>query len=76
MKLLTKAIISELPPIYATDALPLNDKIVICKFFSPDSYWSWYVFEGESVKDENGNETDDYELEWYMDMKMKWGISA
>lgn len=62
MKLLTKKIISALPHFYKTGDFPLNDKIVICKFFTPDSNWSWYVFEGEPVKDEGGKETGDFEF--------------
>lgn len=53
MKLLTKEIIEALPPIYATENIKLEDKIVICKFFSPVSNWTWYVFEGE--KQANGD---------------------
>lgn len=60
IKLLTKEIIKALPSIYATDKIPLENKLVICKFFTPDSNWSWYVFEGEPVKDEEEKETGDF----------------
>jgi len=51
MKLLTQEIILSLPAIYSTDAIPLEEKIVICKFFTPDSNWTWYVFEGEKMEE-------------------------
>jgi hypothetical protein len=47
MKLLTQAIKKALPLLYATDKIPLEEKIVICKFFMPGVDWTWYVFEGE-----------------------------
>jgi hypothetical protein len=43
MKLLTKKLIRKLPPLYATDNDP--DPMVICKFFCPDSDWTWYAIE-------------------------------
>jgi hypothetical protein len=44
MKLLTKALLRLIPPLYASgqDADPL----VVCKFFMPDAHWTWYVIEG------------------------------
>ncbi len=57
MKLLTAEIRKALPPVYSTDELPLEEKIVICKFFTPDANWTWYVFEGE--------ETDDGDFEFF-----------
>jgi len=47
MKLLTAQIKKALPKFYTTDHIPLEDKIVICKFFTPDANWTWFVFEGE-----------------------------
>ena len=47
MKLLTKKIIKALPPTMSTISTSLENNIVICKFFTPDSSWSWFVFEGE-----------------------------
>ena len=48
MKLLTQEIIKALLPFYITEKIPLKDRIVICKFFTPDSNWTWYVFEGQA----------------------------
>ena len=52
MKLLTQEIIKALPPFYTTEKTPLKDRIVICKFFTPDSNWTWYVFEGQTEEDD------------------------
>ena len=57
MKLLTKEIRKAIPPMYSQDGLG-GKAIVHCKFFTPDSSWSWYITEGEPVLDENNNETD------------------
>ena len=48
MRLLTKELRSKLPPLYATENT--KDPWVICKFFTPDSSWTWYAleFDGES----------------------------
>lgn len=62
MKLMTKAIIKNLPPTYKTDSKPLAQKKVIIKFFTPWTNYTWFVFEGDPVKDENGNLTGDWEF--------------
>src|SRR5579859_2720744 len=38
-----------LPPLYATEHEA--DPTVICKYFTPDSHWTWYVqeFDGEDL---------------------------
>jgi len=51
MKLLTPEIIRALPSLYTTEAVRLQDKIVICKFFIPWTNWTWFVFEGEKQTD-------------------------
>ena len=43
MKLLTKEIRRQLPPLGSTSQQ--NDPIVVCKFFTPDSSWTWYAIE-------------------------------
>ena len=57
MKLLTQKIIQALPKFHSQDGVPLNEQIVICKFFTPDSNWTWFVFEGEPI-----NNGQDYEF--------------
>ena len=51
MKLLTKAIRKQLPPLYSTEETPLEEKIAQVKFFTPDSSWTWYAveFDGEDI---------------------------
>lgn len=57
MKLLTKEIRDQLPPLYANEEIGLQAKVVV-KFFTPDSNWTWYATEGQPVTDENGMEID------------------
>lgn len=52
MQLLTQQIKDALPLLYVTDNIPLEDKIVICKFYLPRTYWSWYIFEGQPEDDD------------------------
>ena len=49
MKLLTKEILNKLPKLYSTDGIPLDEKLVICKFFTPDSIYTWYAVEYDGV---------------------------
>jgi hypothetical protein len=51
MKLVTKEIRKRLPPLYATEATPLEEKIAQVKFFTPDSSWTWYAveFDGKDI---------------------------
>jgi hypothetical protein len=46
MTLLTTEIRNALPALYATEKTPLEEKVVVCKFFDPTSGWTWYVIEG------------------------------
>lgn len=43
MQLLTQELKAKLPPLYASE----NDKdpMIQCKFFTPDSSWTWYAIE-------------------------------
>lgn len=43
MKLLTKELLAQIPPLYATENIP--DPMVWIKFFYPDFSWSWYGIE-------------------------------
>lgn len=43
MKLLTNELRQKLPPLYSTEND--EDPLVICKFFTPDSNWTWYATE-------------------------------
>ena len=50
MKLLTKAILHKLPPLYATEEQG-DDAIIQVKFFDPCGSWTWYAteFDGEDI---------------------------
>ncbi len=49
MELLTKELREQLPPLYSQEQEA--DPLVICKFFTPDSQWTWYCleFDGEDL---------------------------
>jgi hypothetical protein len=51
MKLLTERIKKSLPKLYGTENVPLEEKTVYVKFFTPDSSWTWYVLEGQEQAD-------------------------
>jgi hypothetical protein len=50
MKLLTAALRKALPPLYANDGKG-DEAVAVCKFFTPDSSWTWYAteFDGEDT---------------------------
>ena len=50
MKMITKAILKKLPKLYSTENISVEQKNVICKYFSPVGNWTWYVIEGEEQK--------------------------
>jgi len=69
MKLLTKEIQKRLPALYSTEKVPLDDKIVQVKFFTPDSNWTWFAveFDGEDLF---WGLVDGHEKEWgYFSLK-------
>lgn len=47
MKLLTKALKKQIPALYSTESVPLNEKIAVAKFFNPMGAGTWYVIEGQ-----------------------------
>lgn len=47
MKLLTKELRLQIPPLYAQEPMEFEDKIVYAKFFFPARRWTWFVTEGE-----------------------------
>lgn len=63
MQLLTQEIRRKLPKLYATEKVPLNEKILVVKFFTPDSSWTWYAteFDGEDLF---FGLVDGFEREW------------
>ncbi len=47
MELLTQELREQLPPLYVQEQEA--DPLVICKFFTPDSSWTWYALEFDGV---------------------------
>lgn len=45
MELLTIEVTEQLPPLYSTEGIELEEKTAIVKFFTPDSNWTWYAVE-------------------------------
>ena len=56
MQLLTKELLEKLPPLYSQENN--KDPLVICKFFTPDAQWTWYVLECSSVDKDGYYDTD------------------
>lgn len=50
MKLLTEELKKVIPPLRSTENQ--HDPVVVAKFFTPDSGWTWYVLEGGLVDDD------------------------
>ena len=49
MNLLNDELIKTLPPLYSTENI--KDPLIQCKFFTPDSSWSWYVLEFDKTNE-------------------------
>jgi hypothetical protein len=65
MELLTAELRASLPALYSQEHK--SDPIVHCKFFTPDSNWTWYVTEGSA-------EEKDYRFFGYVrGMENEWG---
>jgi DUF2958 family protein len=45
MKLMPPEIAKNVPALYATEHLPLSEKTVHAKWFTPFSSWSWFIVE-------------------------------
>ena len=61
MKLLTKEIRKQLPPLYAQDSKG-GQAVVYVKYFTPSAQWSWYATEGTPLLDENGQQEVDFQF--------------
>ena len=57
MELLTEEIKKTLPALYSQQGKK-GKAIAHIKFFTPDSNWTWYVLEGESIYDPGSIEQD------------------
>ena len=49
MTLLTKQIREALPKLYANDGKSEPETMVVVKYFTPDSHWTWYATEFDGV---------------------------
>lgn len=47
MQLLTKKILEKLPKLYSSENE--KDPLIWCKFFTPDSSWTWYAIEFDGI---------------------------
>lgn len=45
MELLPKKLAEQLPSLYSTENIKIDDKTIYIKYFTPDSNWTWYVTE-------------------------------
>lgn len=78
-KLLTKAILKQLPKLYETEKQG-DDAKVICKFFTPWSNWTWYVteFDGEDtffgLVEGHAIEMGKFSLSELQSIRGKWGL--
>ena len=52
MKLLTKEIEKKIPALYSTEDVKVEEKKVNVKFFTPDSNWTWWAWEGQRIGDD------------------------
>ena len=50
MKLLTEELRRRLPPLYSQENT--KDPTVVCKFFTPDSSWTWLATEGSEEEND------------------------
>ena len=64
MKLLTKAILKSLPPLYGTEDVPTVDKVIRVKYFDPCGAWTWYGVEYDPETREFFGLVDGFEKEW------------
>jgi len=42
---MTKEILKRIPALGSTEDIPMDDKVIHVKFFSPYSNWTWYAVE-------------------------------
>src|ERR1700730_10167519 len=68
MQLLTAELRASLPPLYSQESVP--DPQIICKYFTPDSNWTWFVTEGSPDED---NPEDIRFFGFVIGMEEEWG---
>ena len=81
MKLLTKELEKQFPKLYETEEVPLEEKKVIAKFFTPWTTWTLYAVEWDG-QDLFWGLVDGQEKEWgyfslreLKSIKGPWGLT-
>lgn len=64
MMMLTKAIEKSLPLLYATEKTPEADKVLVVKFFTPWTNWTWYGVEYNPTERLFFGYVEGHEKEW------------
>lgn len=65
MMMLTKEIEKSLPALYATEKTPTTDKVLVVKYFTPWTNWTWYGVEYDP--------TDRLFFGWVVGLESEWG---
>jgi hypothetical protein len=64
MKLMPDAIAKKVPALYATEQLPLAQKVVQVKLFVPWSNWTWFICEYDPTERLAWGLVSGFEEEW------------
>lgn len=61
---LPAAIVKRIPKFYETENVPLDEKMVWLKYFTPDANWTWFVTELDPETNGCFGYVDGFEGEW------------
>lgn len=64
MKLMTKALEKQLPKLYETEGVELEEKVAYVKYFSPWMGWEWYGVEYDPEEKIFFGLVKGFEVEW------------
>lgn len=83
MKLMTKEIKNQIPGFRSTERIPVQDRVVYAKFFTPIGNWTWYALEYDSESREffglvSGHETEFgyFGLDELEGLRLMYGLSV
>jgi hypothetical protein len=62
VELLTEEVKKQLPPLYSQQSE--KDPLVVCKFFHPLSFWTWYAIEGSPVDEDGYYDTENEKVDF------------
>jgi Protein of unknown function (DUF2958) len=84
----TKPQLKRLPRLYATENVPLEEKVAVIKFFDPSGRGTWYAIEGQPEGDDLmffgwvesplGSDMDElgyFSFNEMVTVKNRWGLS-